>query len=250
MLKILVIGNSFGSDSVRYLYGIARAAGKELRVVNLYIGGCSLYRHYRNMLSEEEAYDFEINGFRNTGIKISLKKALLMDEWDYIFTQQASPKSWDYESYQPYIGELAAYIRRLCPPAKLCLQMTWAYDAARPQYQTMGVHNPEEMIAGIETSYRRAAEAIDAHFLLPTGLAMYRLYKEIGSATYRDMYHANIGISRYMIGCMWFMALTGIDILDNSFADFDAPVTDGEVALAKNIARETLLENGFALREA
>ena len=58
MIKVLVIGNSFGQDSVRYLYGIARAAGKDVRVVNLYIGGCSLYRHYRNMLSEESVYDY------------------------------------------------------------------------------------------------------------------------------------------------------------------------------------------------
>ena len=56
MIKILILGNSFGQDSVRYLNGISRAGKKEIRVVNLYIGGCSLYRHYRNMLSEEAAY--------------------------------------------------------------------------------------------------------------------------------------------------------------------------------------------------
>ena len=247
MLKILAIGNSFTQDSLRYLYGIARAAGKELRVVNLYIGGCSLYRHYRNMLSEEAAYDYEINGFK-TGLQVSLKKALLMDEWDYIFTQQCSPNSWDYDTYQPYLGELAAYVRRLCPPAKLCLQMTWAYDETHPRYQTMRVHTPQEMIDGIVDAYTKAAESIDAHFLLPTGLAMYRLYNEIGSATYRDKYHAAHGVTRYMIACMWFMALTGIDIADNTYADFDVPVTDGEVALAKSIARTTLIENGFAIQ--
>ena len=53
MKKILAISNSFGVDANRYLYGIARAAKEEIRVVTLYIGGCSLYRHYRNMLSEE-----------------------------------------------------------------------------------------------------------------------------------------------------------------------------------------------------
>ena len=35
MTKILMIGNSFGQDSLRYLYGIYRAAGKDVKVVNL-----------------------------------------------------------------------------------------------------------------------------------------------------------------------------------------------------------------------
>ena len=35
MKKILIIGNSFGQDAARYVYGISRAAGKELRIVNL-----------------------------------------------------------------------------------------------------------------------------------------------------------------------------------------------------------------------
>ena len=56
MKKIIVIGNSFGTDITRYLYGVARSEGVDLKVVNLYIGGCSLYRHYRNMLSEEPVY--------------------------------------------------------------------------------------------------------------------------------------------------------------------------------------------------
>ena len=61
-MKILAIGNSYSSDATRYLYGIARADGVKIKVVNLYIGGCSLYRHYRNMLSSEKAYTMELDG--------------------------------------------------------------------------------------------------------------------------------------------------------------------------------------------
>ena len=52
-LKILSIGNSFSDDAQRYLYQIARAGHQEMKVVNAYIGGCSLHRHYTNMLSGE-----------------------------------------------------------------------------------------------------------------------------------------------------------------------------------------------------
>ena len=73
MTRILVISNSFGQDSVRYLHGISRAAKDEIRVANLYIGGCSLHRHYQNMLSGDDAYRYELNG-TDTKINISLQK--------------------------------------------------------------------------------------------------------------------------------------------------------------------------------
>ena len=57
MKKILSISNSFGVDATRYLYGVARAAKEDIKIVTLYIGGCSLYRHYRNMLSDERKRD-------------------------------------------------------------------------------------------------------------------------------------------------------------------------------------------------
>jgi hypothetical protein len=47
---------------------------------------------------------------------------------------------------------------------------------------------------------------------------------------------------------MWFMALTGVDIADNTYADFEVEVSAEEVALAKSIARKTMLENGFTIQ--
>ena len=65
-MNILSIGNSFSQDAQRYLHQIARADGVKLTCVNLYIGGCPLSKHYRNMLSEKSEYSLEVNG-SNTG---------------------------------------------------------------------------------------------------------------------------------------------------------------------------------------
>ena len=54
-MNILAIGNSFSQDATRYLQKIARADGEKISVINLVIGGCSLERHYLNMLSGERA---------------------------------------------------------------------------------------------------------------------------------------------------------------------------------------------------
>ncbi|MBQ7793144.1 MAG: DUF4886 domain-containing protein [Clostridia bacterium] len=75
-MNILSIGNSFSQDAQRYLHAIARADGFELNTFNLYIGGCPLSLHYRNMLSEKDAYSLEMNG-QSTGFYVSLKEALL-----------------------------------------------------------------------------------------------------------------------------------------------------------------------------
>lgn len=45
-VKILAVGNSFSEDATFYLPQIAEAGGKSLILGRLYIGGCSLERHW------------------------------------------------------------------------------------------------------------------------------------------------------------------------------------------------------------
>ena len=126
-MNILSIGNSFSQDAQRYLHRIAKADGCTLNTFNLYIGGCPISLHYRNMISEERAYMLEMNG-ESTGFKVSLKEALLNRDWDFVPVQQASLKSTDYETYQPYLNEIVNYIKRCAPKAKIAIHQTWAYE--------------------------------------------------------------------------------------------------------------------------
>ena len=61
-MKVLAIGNSFSNDAMRYLHGIAKADGVDMKTVNLFIGGCPLSRHYANIHNDAADYDFEFNG--------------------------------------------------------------------------------------------------------------------------------------------------------------------------------------------
>ena len=76
MKKVLAISNSFDVDANRYLYGLSRSMGDDIKIVTLYIGGCSLYRHYKNMLSEERAYALYVDV---TDEEIELAKKLATD---------------------------------------------------------------------------------------------------------------------------------------------------------------------------
>ena len=73
--KILVIGNSFGEDATHFLHDLALTRGINTKVVNLYIGGCSLERHWRNIENEAKDYEYQLNG-RATGNKVSIQDAL------------------------------------------------------------------------------------------------------------------------------------------------------------------------------
>jgi hypothetical protein len=240
MKKILLISNSFGEDATRYLYGISRAAGESVKVVTLYIGGCSLYRHYRNMLSEERAYEYIFNGMR-TGLSVSLKEALLSDEWDLITLQQCSPKSGNEDSYFPFITELAAYVRKMAPAAKLYVHETWSYAEGSTRFGSTDFATRKEMIPAIKKAYKKAAEKIDADGIIPSLDAMNRLYAEIGDKAYRDGFHCSYGVGRYMLGGLFFAVIFEKYVTGNTYKDFDEPISEEELAIAQKIAKETAL---------
>ena len=77
---------------------------------------------------------------------------------------------------------------------------------------------------------------------------MWKLYGEIGEATYRDGFHCHYGHTRYMLGCMLFMAFTGKSVEGNSFADFDVEISEEMLERVRRIATETMLEAGFEIK--
>lgn len=94
-MKVLSIGNSFSQDAHKWLYDVCKSGDEEIYNVNLYIGGCSLETHRKNFCGDEPAYDYEIKG--EAVKKISLKEAILSENWDVITFQQASYCSGMYD---------------------------------------------------------------------------------------------------------------------------------------------------------
>ena len=235
-IKILSIGNSFSQDAHRYLYGIARADNIDLKTVNLYIGGCTLAKHCRNILSEEKAYSFEINGICNTGIKVSLKEALISDDWDYITIQQQSLQSCDYDNFTPYLEILNEYVRRHCPKARILLLRTWGYKNGSEKLASAGYETNRQMFEDIKIAYAKAAERIGAEMTIPLGDAVAMAAEQGVENIYRDEFHMSHTFGRYLLGLIFYTYLTGRPIADNSFCDLDKPMSDGEFALAKEIA--------------
>lgn len=236
-LQVLAIGNSFSQDATRYLHQIARADGFSLQIVNLYIGGCTLERHFRNSLSDDKAYVLEVNG-ENSGFFVSLKDALLNRKWDIITLQQASHESIDYQNYQPYLTELSAYIKKHAPTAKQAIHQTWAYAQDAEKLTNLGYDDQGKMYQDLKVAYEAAAKDINPDTMIPSGLLFQNLLKHGIDKLHRDGYHATMGLGRYALALLWYHILTGKDVTKNTFRDFDQPVTEEEISIIKQCVNE------------
>lgn len=244
-MNILSIGNSFSQDAQRYLHRIAKADGAQLNTFNLYIGGCPLSRHYRNMLSGEAAYDLQMNG-ESTGFFVSLDEALLNRDWDVITVQQASHASNNYDTYQPYLEELAEHIRLCAPKAKLAVHQTWAYEQGSQKLtELLGYNDYKQMLSDVADAYQKAAADIQADLLIPAGRVLGSLLELGAEKVHRDTFHASYGLGRYALGLIWYKALTGNDVMGNTFSDFDEEIPAEEIALAKKCVTQIAKEYGF-----
>lgn len=243
-MQILSIGNSFSEDAQRYLHQIARADKVHLFPFNLFIGGCPLSTHYRNMLSEESKYMLGMNG-DHTGFRVSLKDALLNRDWDVVTIQQVSNLSPKYDSYQPYINELIDYVRKLVPKAKIVIHQTWAYEQDSEKLKTqMGYNDYKDMLGDIVNAYKKASEDVKADYIIPSGEVFGAMVESGIGKIHRDTFHASFGVGRYALGLIWYKMLTGKDVWDNTFCDFDEEVTAEQIEIAKKCVTEVAKRYG------
>lgn len=173
-VRVLTIGNSFSRNATHYLGDLAEAAGNKLVHGPIVVGGASLELHAGKMQAfEKDAAN--TNGFYST--KRSLKQELQRDQWDYVTIQQASIKSHDIATYKPFANELADYIKKYAPQAKLMVHQTWEYRVDDPRFK---VANPKpgepktqaEMYAGLTSAYKTITAELGAT-RIPVGDAFH-----------------------------------------------------------------------------
>lgn len=241
-MKILSIGNSFSQDAQRYLHRIAKSTGYELNSYNLYVGGCPLSRHHEIMITGEKAYELETNG-ETTNEFVSLDDVITKHEWDIITVQQVSNQSPDFATYEPYLTEIVNYVRKCVPKAKIAVHQTWAYeDGSERLTKELNYKKHEEMFRDIEIAYNKAYDLIDADFLIPSGKLFEALLANGIEKVHRDTFHARLGLGRYALGLLWYTVLTGRDIENVTFNDFDESVTDEEIRIAKESVIKTIFQ--------
>ena len=217
-LKILSVGNSFAVDTTEHLPKLALAYGfEEVHIGTLYIGGCSIRRHYENAQSNAQAYQYYVNdgdGWREMA-HVSIADAIASEDWDFISIQHGTGDGSRYTCEASYekLTLLVEYIREKAPKeAKIAFNMAWVMEPD-------GTHPEIRAYQGDQLRMYENLVRITEHIVMPTkGLAIIspagtaiqnaRATGKLGNLC-RDGFHLTYTRGRYIAALAFLCALTG-----------------------------------------
>ena len=240
-IKLLAIGNSFSDDAIEhYLSGLVTAAGDEIIIGNLYIGGSSLALHYNNSVSNSASYSYRkiVNGVKTTLESQTLAKGITDEDWDFISLQQVSQNSGQYDTYFPALTNLMTYVKNLAtnPQMQFVVHSTWAYqqNSTHSGFANYGSNQMTMYNAIIDASFRAATTA-GISIVIPAGTAIQNgRTSKLGDTFCRDGYHLELTYGRYTASCAWFEKLFEKTVVGNTF--MPASMSPFQVKVAQQAA--------------
>ena len=212
--RVLAIGNSFSEDAMRYLYPLAREAGfHDVRLGNLFIGGCSLEKHAVNARYNLPAYKYQVN---TTGAWYDRPASIadaLEEKWDIVTLQQVSSQSGQADSYNENLDFLIQYIQehKSCSDTRIAWHMTWAEQAGstHPGFAYYGCDQGVMYRAIINAVQNRISCNPNFHLIIPTGTAIQNLRTVVGDTLTRDGFHLSDPLGRLTASMTWLYAISG-----------------------------------------
>ena len=174
-VRVLSIGNSFSRDAFAYVPFLIEelAPGTEVDFGILYIGGCSLERHYNNLVGEKPDYTFDTyktgTDHWNQEKNVTLQQGVAREPWDIIILQQQSGRSRYYDTYQPFLDNLLEYLSQVKPQATTAWLLTQAYGTG---FKSLDGMSSDEMWARVDAASQRVMEETSIKLLIPGGTAI------------------------------------------------------------------------------
>ena len=228
-MKILSIGNSFSEDAQAYLHALAVQRGIDLTTVNLAIGGCSLQTHWDNVVHNNANYLYGINGGAWAERLVTIREILESEHFDIITLQQVSGLSGQYETYQPYLNDLAAYIREVRPGADLYFHRTWAYEIDSPHGDFPRYDRDQNKMYQALCDASASACLVTGAALIPAGDVIQALrqtvpafdYANGGESLCRDSFHMSLTYGRFAVALCWLATLSGKRVQPMPFMDLN-----------------------------
>lgn len=243
VIKVLAIGNSFSQDAVeQYLYELAAAQGDSLVIGNAYIGGCSIDRHYDNLLTGKADYEYRkvIGGVRSNRRNADLISIIRDEQWDIITLQQAS-----HYSGLPKTFTNLAQLKRLVQSyttnlhVEFVWHMTWAYaeDFTSKNFQPYD-YSQHKMYTAIVSTMQNVLPAVGIKRVIPSGTAIQLARYRLGDILNRDGFHLSLTIGRYTAACTWCEFLTGRIVDGNNY--WPDTISEEEAQVCQLAAHEAM----------
>lgn len=244
IIRILGIGNSFTIDSLNnYLYELAIADNQPIVVAHLTIGGISLEDHYRNAELNKPLYQYVKKG--QDGVPVyaenkSIEDAILDEKWDYISFQQQHGLAGQFHSYEKYLPALTVYAKSKStnPEAVYTILQTWAFASDYPPSADFNYYGNNQLTmfnAIVDATEKSSALVSPKMLVIPVGTAIQNgRTSSIGDKFCRDGFHLDIYIGRLTAACAVYEAISGNNVMNNSYIPDSIP--DCDVKTAKQAA--------------
>ncbi len=219
-LKILSVGNSFAVDTTEYAPKIVLDLGyRSVHIGTLYIGGCSINRHYKNAQANAAAYTYYVNdgeGWREE-LNVSIENAIKSEEWDIISIQHGTGDGSRYTLEESYdnLSALIEYIKGIASPkTKIAFNMAWVMepDSTHPEIRS---YNGDQLrmydnLTRITEHVVMPTKGLD--ILSPVGTAVQNARAtERFDCLCRDGFHLSYNKGRYIAAMTFICALTRTD---------------------------------------
>ena len=243
--NLLAFGNSYSQDAFTLLPEVAKAAGVDIYAVNMYTGGCPLKKHVEYMKGNG-AYKKRVE-YKPDGTSVSTDDVSFIDglntpgyAWDYISLQSRSVECYDFNNFEPYVKELADFVREKSPESEVILHQTWALstDASTTKDQTKdlvsGMQKKEIrpfLFKTLKTNYMKASELIgNRGRMVPVGEAINYAIERLRfpeEYMYRDTTcHLTLDYGRTLAALCWYEYITGRDARENPYTNENISAKD------------------------
>ena len=219
VLKILAIGNSFSEDAMEYVYKIATAAGVEnIELGHLYIGGCDLETHLKNITYDLPDYTYSTKNSEQvwkTSRYNKASKAFSENDWDFITIQQNSNNSGVESTYED-VNALIDAIAPQCTNEHVAFawHMTWAYqqDSDHKAFPTYNKNQTTMYNAIMSAVQKKIVPNNRIVKIIPNGTAIQNARTSyLGDTLTRDGYHLSDPEGRLLAGTSYVASLIEID---------------------------------------
>lgn len=237
-LKILSIGNSFAADTMEHIADIAKSVGiHDFKFANLYIGGCSINRHYNNAVNDIADYVYHTNtgdGWVKTE-HYAISDALKEQDWDYISIQHGTGDKSRYTSPESYqnLSALIKYVKELAgEEVKIAFNMAWVADPESTHHEITSYGGDQllmyEKLTELTKTLIAPSEKVDV--VCPAGTAVQNARPYISKKLTRDNFHLSYDLGRYIAGLTFLKTLCNIDVDRVSWCPEGVTETEKEIA--------------------
>ena len=220
-LKILSVGNSFSEDTMEYVAEIALSLGYgAVKMANLYVGGCSLNKHFYHAETDAAVYRYSVNtgdGWSRTPGQ-TIRAAVEEEPWDWISIQHGTHDGSRYTSVESY-EKLPALIEKIkgwaWSGARIAFNMAWVAEPYSTHHEIRSYDgNQQEMYKKLlETTQVAVLPVKGLDRLSPAGTAIQNARTtELNGKLSRDGFHLSLDIGRYIAGVTFLKALTDVSL--------------------------------------